>query len=36
MDLRERVRVDMDWMDVAQDTDQWRALVISVMSLRVP
>jgi hypothetical protein len=24
-----------DWIDVAQDRDQWRALVNAVMSLRV-
>jgi hypothetical protein len=26
----------MDWIDLAQDRDQWRALVSMVMSLRVP
>jgi hypothetical protein len=26
----------MDWIDVAQDGDQWRALVNTVMNLRVP
>jgi hypothetical protein len=36
IDYRE-IRWDgMDWIDLAQDRDQWRALVIKVMSLRVP
>jgi hypothetical protein len=26
----------MEWIDLAQDRDQWRALVITVMNLRVP
>jgi hypothetical protein len=26
----------MDWIDVVQDEDQWRALVNTVMNLRVP
>jgi hypothetical protein len=26
----------MDWIDMAQDRDQWRALVNTVMSLMVP
>jgi hypothetical protein len=26
----------MDWIDVAQDRDQWRALVNTVMNLQVP
>jgi len=28
--------VGMDWMELAQGTDRWRALVNAVMSLRVP
>ena len=26
----------MDWIDLARDTDRWRALVKSVTNLRVP
>jgi hypothetical protein len=26
----------LDWIDVAQERDQWRALVNTVMNLRVP
>jgi hypothetical protein len=36
MDLREIGWGDMDWIDLAQDRDQWRALVNTVMNLRVP
>jgi hypothetical protein len=36
MDLREIGWDGMDWIDLAQDRDQWRALVITVMNLRVP
>jgi hypothetical protein len=34
--LREIGWNGMDWIDVAQDRDQWRALVNVVMNLRVP
>jgi hypothetical protein len=36
MDLREIAWGGMDWTDLAQDMDQWRALVNTVMNLRVP
>jgi hypothetical protein len=36
MDFREIGREGKDWMDLAQDRDQWRALVNTVMNLRVP
>jgi hypothetical protein len=36
MDLRETGRDGMDWNDLAQDRDQWKALVNAVMNLRVP
>jgi hypothetical protein len=32
-DLREIALDDMDWIDLAQDRDQWRALVSTVMNL---
>jgi hypothetical protein len=35
MDLRELGWDGMDWIDLAQDRNQWRALVKTVMSLRV-
>jgi hypothetical protein len=27
---------DMDWIDLAEDRDQWRDLVNTVMTLQVP
>jgi hypothetical protein len=35
MDLREIVWDGVYWMDMAQDRDQWRALVNTVLNLRV-
>jgi hypothetical protein len=35
MCLKEIWREDVDWTDVAQDKDKWRALVNAVMNLRV-
>jgi hypothetical protein len=36
MDLREIGLDGVDWMDMAQDKDEWRALVNTVLNLRVP
>jgi hypothetical protein len=36
MDLREIGWGGIDWIDLAQDRDRWRALVNTVMNLRVP
>jgi hypothetical protein len=36
IDLREKGWDGMDWIDLAQDRDHWRALVNTVMNLRVP
>jgi hypothetical protein len=36
MDLREIGWDGVDWIDLAHDRDQWRALVNTVMNLRVP
>jgi hypothetical protein len=35
MDLREIEWDGIDWIDLAQDRDQWKALVNTVMNLRV-
>jgi hypothetical protein len=36
MDLREIGWSDMDWIDLAEDRDQWRALVNMIMNLGIP
>jgi hypothetical protein len=37
MDLREVGWVGgIDWIDLAQDRDRWRAVLYTVMNLRVP
>jgi hypothetical protein len=35
-DLRKKGLDGMDWIDLAQEWDQWRALVNAVMNLRFP
>jgi len=36
MDLKKQRCGGMDWIEVAQDRDRWRALVTAVMNLRFP
>jgi hypothetical protein len=36
MDLRETGWGGMDWINLAQDRDQWRVLVNTVMNFHVP
>jgi hypothetical protein len=36
MDFQEAGCESMDWMDLAQDSDRWRALVHAALNLRIP
>ena len=36
MDIHKVGYGGLDWIELAQDRDRWRALVIAVMNLRVP
>jgi hypothetical protein len=36
MDLRETGWGGMDWVDLGQDMEQWKALVNAVMKIQIP
>jgi hypothetical protein len=36
MDHSERGWAGMDWIDLVQERDKWRALVNTVLNIRVP
>ena len=36
MDLQETGSGSIDWIDLSEDRNKWRALVNTVMNLRVP
>jgi len=36
MELQEMGCEGVDWIELAQDRDRWRAIVTAVMNLRIP